>query len=418
MPTRSILQRHLLVFADHVELGVALQRHATGLPDHRGEPVFRHRPFDVIAAGSVDDLLVHHDRAVQVVRPEREPELRNLWRLRDPVGHYVRDVVQKQPPDGDVLEILGSARARQVLQARVIRMEGERDKGPETTGTVLEVPQAQHMVDLALRRLYVTVEHRGIGLHAQVVRGLVDLDPSLPGALGPADGTTALPVEDLCPPPRQAPYPGLAQLLQDLPYTLPTQVGKSVDLNGGPSLYMDVGVCPVQLPDDVQVHVEAPLGVYAADDVELRNAREVHPRQLMQRLLRGPLVTPLVALGDPEGAEAAAVHADVRRVEPVLVREVCLVAVETLPHVIGETAHLGYVVRFEELESILEGEPLTRIDFLPDLRQISRRTYLKHLFPPPRSLSPPGWPAPPRRARARAPLSPPRPLPRPRSRSS
>src|ERR671921_2169551 len=274
------------------------------------------------------------------------------------------------------------------------------------------------MVDLALQRLYVTVEHRGVGLHAQVVRGLVDLDPSLPGALGPADGTTDLPVEDLRSPPRQAPYPRLAQLLQDLPYTLPTQVGKSVDLNGCPGLYMDVRVCPVQLPDDVQVHVETPVGVYAADDVELRNAREVHPRQLVQRLLRGPLVAPLVALGDPEGAEAAAVHADVRRVEPILVREVCLIAVEMLPHVIGETAHLGYVVRFEELESVLEGEPLARIDFLLDPRQISRRTHLRHLFPPPRSLSPPGWPAPPCRARARAPLSPPRPLPRPRSPSS
>src|SRR5215218_2484265 len=136
-PTRSILERYLLVLADHVELGVTLQGDAAGLPDHRGEAVLCHRPFDVLAPGGVDNLLIHHDRAVQVVRPEREPDLRNLRRLRNPVGHDVRDVIQEQTSDGDVLEILGPGRAWQVLQAGVIRVEGERDKSTKTTGTVL-----------------------------------------------------------------------------------------------------------------------------------------------------------------------------------------------------------------------------------------------------------------------------------------
>src|SRR5215212_7568297 len=140
------------------------------------------------------------------------------------------------------------------------------------------------MIDLALGRLQVTVEHCGVSIHAQVVRGLVDLDPPLPGTLRPADGPADLPIEDFRPAPRQAPQPRLAQLLQDLPDALPTQAGKGVDLDGGPGLYVDVGILSVQLPDDVQVHLEAPIRMHTADDVELRNARKVHPRELVQRL--------------------------------------------------------------------------------------------------------------------------------------
>src|SRR5919112_4782163 len=98
----------------------------------------------------------------------------------------------------------------------------------------------------------------------------------------------------------------------------------------------------------------------------------------MQVLLGGPLIAPLVALADPERAETAAIDADVRRIEPVFVREIRLVAVQLLANVVGEAPDLDDVVRLEELEPVLEGEPLFRIDLLADLRQISRYTCPKH----------------------------------------
>src|SRR3712207_2586233 len=134
------------------------------------------------------------------------------------------------------------------------------------------------MIDLALWCLQVAIEQRRVGFHTQLVRGLVDLDPPLPGALCAADGPADLPIKDLRPAPRQASQPRLAQLLQNMANALTTKSGEGVNLDGGPGLYVDGRVCSVQLPDDVQIHVETPIGMHAAGDVQLRNTCKVHPR--------------------------------------------------------------------------------------------------------------------------------------------
>jgi hypothetical protein len=49
----------------------------------------------------------------------------------------VGEVVEHQPPDGDVLDIEHAGGLGQMLQRRVLRMEGQRDECLEAAGLVL-----------------------------------------------------------------------------------------------------------------------------------------------------------------------------------------------------------------------------------------------------------------------------------------
>src|SRR4028118_2291048 len=131
------------------------------------------------------------------------------------------------------------------------------------------------MVYLALGGLYVTIEHRSVGLHAEVVGGLVNLQPPLAGTLGSADSTAYLPVKDLRAAPWQAPETRLAHLVQHPLRALTGLMGEVVYLHRRPRLYVYIGVDAVKLADDVQIHVEAPLGMDPADAAEPRTPRPV-----------------------------------------------------------------------------------------------------------------------------------------------
>src|SRR6185437_10249882 len=95
---------------DHVVERVAFDRDAAGATDQlehvvEGEALWR------VGAGLVIDLFADH-RALEIVHPEVERDLRDELRDHDPVRFDVREVVEEQPRDGEVAQVIMAARRR------------------------------------------------------------------------------------------------------------------------------------------------------------------------------------------------------------------------------------------------------------------------------------------------------------------
>jgi hypothetical protein len=97
----------------------------------------------------------------------------------------VRDVVQEESRDRDVLEVLvtgrGSSHPAQLLtQLVVIGVVGEWDEGEEPAGVVLQPAQGFKVLHPVRRRLDVAIEHGAVGGDAELVgeRGAPEATPA------------------------------------------------------------------------------------------------------------------------------------------------------------------------------------------------------------------------------------------------
>ena len=123
-----------------------------------------------LAAGVVVDLLVDH-RAVDVVGAEAQGDLGRLDAEHDPVRLDVREVVEHQPADRHRLQVHHARRLGDVRPCRdVVGMKRQRDERLEAAGLVLQLAQAEQMVDAVLRLLDVAVEHGRVRAQAELVR--------------------------------------------------------------------------------------------------------------------------------------------------------------------------------------------------------------------------------------------------------
>ena len=166
----------------------------------------------VRAPAAVKDLLPHH-RALDVVGAEVQRHLREREPHHDPVGLHVRDVVEQQARNGDGLEVVArrGVTPAATLEDGVLGVEGERDEGQEAAGLVLQVAQAQQVVDPLLVRLHVAVEHRAVGRDAEPVGGAVGVEPEVGMLLARGNQTAHAVGEHLGTASGQGAEPGVAQ---------------------------------------------------------------------------------------------------------------------------------------------------------------------------------------------------------------
>ena len=82
----------------------------------------------------------------------------------------MREVVEHQAADRDLLDVEHAGGLRQVLQRRVVGMKRQRDEGLESVRFVLQGAQLEQVVDAVFVIFDVAVEHGGIRLQANLVR--------------------------------------------------------------------------------------------------------------------------------------------------------------------------------------------------------------------------------------------------------
>src|SRR2546430_9464285 len=120
--------------------GIALRRNFARRPDQI-QNLVETQTLSGVGARFVIDLFANH-RSLEIVDAERKRRLREKRRDHDPVGLDVFEVVEKEPSDGEVAEVVESGR-RGALTAKldtelvVIRVIGERNVSKESVRLVL-----------------------------------------------------------------------------------------------------------------------------------------------------------------------------------------------------------------------------------------------------------------------------------------
>src|SRR5882724_10971889 len=130
-----------------------------------------------------------------------------------------------------------------------------------------------------------------------------------------ADLVADLGVEDLGTATREATEPSINHVFQHAANALICQPAKPVDLDGRPSLEVQLGIGFVQDADEIEIPVVFSLMMESADDMHLGTACGGGFGAAGEDLLVAHGVALGLAEVRAEGAEHAAINADVGRVE-------------------------------------------------------------------------------------------------------
>ena len=134
-----------------------------------------------------------------------------------------------------------------------------------------------------------------------------------------------------------------------------------VDLGRGEGLDLDLGPGGVDGLDEALVVLERPVGMVAADDVDLADVRLDHADDVLDRLLERALLALLLGVV----AERAGEDADVGRVDVAVDHEVDPVAGLLALDVIRHAAEREQVVGLEAGQAVVEVEPLASAHLVP-----------------------------------------------------
>ena len=317
--------------------------------------------------------------AVEIVGAEALGELGHPWGHHDPVGLDVRDVVEHQAGDRDVLDVVEAAGYRDMVERSVGRVEGQRNESLEAFGLILQGAQADEMIHSVFFRFDVAVEHCAVGMKTKVVGLARGFDPDIAVDLVVADDASYGLGEDLGTAAGQGIHAGSFQLFEDLTNGELGACGEVADLNHREGLEVDGGEALLKATKEFAVPVEGERGVETADNVEFRDGF----RPAFAGDLPGLFVRHGVAVGIAdlftEGTELALSDANVGGVDVTVDVVVSIVAVDALADDVGHVADGEDVGGAVHRHAVFKGEAFAGEDFLVDGFETG---IVKHFYKP------------------------------------
>ncbi len=182
-----------------------------------------------------------------------------------------------------------------------------------------------------------------------------------------ADFVAHLGMKDFGPAPRQAAQPGGDHLFQDRADRAAGHPREPIDFDRGPGFEVQPGIRLVQDAHQVHVPLIFHLVMQAADDVHLGGAAIDRLLPASQDLLVGHQIALGAAQVAAEGAEHAAIDADVGRIEVRVDVVVGEVAVLPLADQVGQFAHLAQRhVGAIQKQALVERQALAGLDLVAD----------------------------------------------------
>src|SRR5690606_21802680 len=120
----------------------------------------------------------------------------------------VIEVVEHQAADSHCAKVHQTRGLFDLGQAGVLRMEGQRNERLEAASLVLELAQANQMIDPVKGVLEMAVKHCGVAAQAELMSRAVDVDPATGVGLVLADLVAHFGMEDFGTAAGKAPQPG------------------------------------------------------------------------------------------------------------------------------------------------------------------------------------------------------------------
>src|SRR5258708_2188494 len=213
-----------------------------------------------MCARFVVDLLAHY-RSLEIVHSERERGLREKWSDHDPMGLNVLEIVEEEPADGEIPEVIETGRRRPLpseLDSKlvVVRVISERNVGEEAVGLVLEIAKHREMLNSVLNGLDVSVKHRAVRSNPEPVRGPMDIDPVLGRELFIGDRHAHALAEDFGSAAGQGVQSGVAQGCEDMLDRKFINARDMRDLDCGKRLDVNLRVARLEASEHLAVVLE------------------------------------------------------------------------------------------------------------------------------------------------------------------
>ena len=189
----------------------------------------------------------------------------------------MRNAVEHEARYGDRPQDLGTRCKLCLWQAGVIRQEGVGHEALEASGLVGHVTKAKHVDHTLLEALDRSEQHRAVADVAEFVHRGVDVQVFLTAFFAVADDRSDLIVEDFCAAAGELVQTRIEQALErvlDREVRLLRQV---LDLNGRERLDRDVRVGRFGGGKHRFVRAHVPIGVQAANGVDLRHVIRISP---------------------------------------------------------------------------------------------------------------------------------------------
>ena len=208
----------------------------------------------------------------------------------------------------------------------------------------------------------------------ELVGRVVHVEPDLGALLSRRDQPAHAVGEHLGASARKRAEPGILELAQHLLVREPGERRHVVDLGRRVALEVHVGQRRVERGDRVAVEAEVHVRVLAVHHVDLGEPGHLALMQdVLDELVGGDRVRLRLLARRGEGAELALHAADVGLVHVEVLDEVDLVGTAPpAPREIRKLAEREHVVHLEDREAVLEVEPLSAFDLLPDAVQGAR----------------------------------------------
>ena len=340
--------------------GVALQRRVARTGDQAFDGLDR---FQVEAPGGGDHVFLEH-RAAEVVATEGEGDLRELHALGHVAGLHVLEVVEHDARDGLHAQVFGGGGFARVgvLVGHPLGLGVPAGKGREAAGFVLQIAQADQVLDPLGDRLHVPKHHGGGAAQTRFVDLAMDFEPIVGGGFFRGDDLAHPFHQHLGARAGHRTQARFAQVGDDLRDGALFVAGEVFNFGGRQRVTVDIEARG-DVRDQLAPPIRKEVGMVAALHQELAPAQAHGLFHLAVDLVPGEHVAFAVPRTAVEGAESAVGDADVGGVE-VAVDDVGDpgLGIQALAHRRGHAAQSQQVRFGVQEEGLVLGQPLPRVD--------------------------------------------------------
>ena len=245
-------------------------------------------------------------------------------------------------------------------------MERQRDEGLEAVGLVLQLAQLEQVVDAVFVVLDVAVEHGGVRLEADLVRGARGVEPLVAVNLVIADDVADAVGKDLGAAAGQRIHADAFSCSSVSRIESLARLREVGNLHHREGFQVHLREALLQARAQIQEILKWKIGMQSADDVEFGDGLGVSGGCGLESFFQRHGVGAGRVFLAAEGAQTAGGHADVGRIDVAVDVEVGLVAVHAFAHVVGQPADGEDVAGAVEREGVLLAEAFAGQHFLLD----------------------------------------------------